>query len=109
MAIMHYIAAKHGCKPQTPDEVYELNWVYETLKDLDKDGFGGAVFGDAPSQEIIDGYLGIAKSKIDALDTRFADGRAHAAGANITVADYSLLHSYTTVALNDHLKNPAVG
>ena len=42
------------------------------------------------------------------METRWADGRAHVAGANFTAGDYAILRFYTAMLTNPHLKNPAV-
>ena len=46
---------------------------------------------------------------MDKMEARWADGRAHACGANLSAADFTLLTSYTQLIANPNLRNPSLG
>ena len=109
MAILNYLAFKYDIKPQTAEEMYEMNWYTETLKDHEKKELTPAIFTAGCDQEIIDGFIANYGEFYDKLEARWADNRTHVAGNTITAADYYLLAGYTSVATNPNLRNPAVG
>ena len=99
---------KHGVQPATPDEKYEMHWYFETVNDHDKKDLYGAIFTEGAPDETINGFIENLKALFDKTEARFADGRAHVAGASITAADYFLLSQYTQVVINPNLRNPAI-
>ena len=40
-------------------------------------------------------------------EARWADGRAHCAGPNLTASDFSLLAAYTSFFSNPNIRNPS--
>ena len=109
MAILNYLAFKYDVKPQTPEEMYEMHWYTETLKDHEKKDLNAAIFTAGADQAIIDGFIANYGEFYDKLEARWADNRTHVAGNTITAADYYLLAGYTSVAINPNLRNPTVG
>ena len=108
-AILQYLGEKHGRAPANDEEHYEMLWYYETDADnAAKKEAMPALFREEAPPEAIDLYIEGATKFIQALNTRWADGREHAAGASITCADYSLLVKWTGVWGNPNGKNPAV-
>ena len=67
-----------------------------------------AVFNAEAPQETVDGFVKNFTEFAAKLDARWADGRAHATGANITAADYKILSDFTAIVSNTNLKTPAV-
>ena len=107
-AILHYLAHKHGLNCATAEEQYELNWFYETGNDHQKPEFMKALFNADADQATIDGFVAEMNKNADKLEARFADGRAHVTGANISAADFSLLAGHTGVISNSHLRCPSI-
>ena len=68
-----------------------------------------AIFTEGADQAIIDAFIENWSAFYDKVEARWADNRAHVAGANITFVDYYLLSGYTSIATNPNLRNPAVG
>ena len=81
--------------PTTPEELYEMNWYFETLKDGEKKEQAPALFTAGADQAIIDAAVETFTGIYDLFEARFSDGRAHVAGNSITIADYCALASYT--------------
>ena len=88
--------------------MYEMFWYWETLTDHKTEGTGPATFTAGADEEIIDKLVASKVAIIDKLEARWADGRAHVAGANITAGDFTLLSQVTSTWDNDHLRNPSV-
>ena len=108
LAILNYLCAQHNVVPATADEEYELYWYFETVKDHDNKANFGAIFTEGAPEDIINGFINDAKALYDKMEERWADGRVHAAGANITAADYYLLSQYTQAIINPNLRNPII-
>ena len=108
MAIMQYLAMKHGVVPQTADEMYEMNWYFETLKDHEKREQAPAIFTPGADQEILDAFVETWSGVYDLFEARWSDGRTHVAGNSITVADYYALATFTSITTNPNLRNPSL-
>ena len=108
MAILMKITQENGSVPQSPKETYEMFWYWEMLKDHKTEGTMGAFFKENCEEEVIEKVVNSKIAIIDKCDDRWADGRAHVAGANITAADFSLLGSVTSCWDNANLRNPSL-
>ena len=108
MAILNYLAVKHGAVAATPEEEYEQHWFFETGKDHEKKDLVGAIFNEGAPEETVNAFIDNIKALFDKLDERWADGRVHVAGASITAADYYVLTGYTSLVCNTNLRNPAI-
>ena len=89
------LAMKHGMGPNTAEEMYELNWICETKADHEPEEHKTAIFlVDAPAETIEKAVEANIKC-MDKMEARWADGRAHACGANLSAADFFFLAGYT--------------
>ena len=67
--------------------------------------FRVAVFtADAPA-EAIEKTVEVTIKLLDKFEARWADGRAHVAGVDLTAADFSFLTAYTSLIANQNLRN----
>ena len=107
-AILIMLAMKHGLEPKSADEMYELNWYYETVADHDPDAVHNAVFTDDASAELIDKCVDVTIKMMNKMEARWADGRAHCSGANVTAADFDFLTTFTKLIANTNLKNKVI-
>ena len=72
-----------------------MHWYFETVNDHDYAKHFNAIYTEGAPEEQINGWIDNVKDLITKADERWADGRAHAAGANITAADYHVLSQFT--------------
>ena len=107
-AILEYLALEHNVTPANNKEAYEVMWAGETRVDHDKpEGMAGLFQENAPA-EVIDVCVENMNKLMTKYNTRWADGRAHVAGATLTAADFGLLTAYTSIIANPNLRNPVV-
>ena len=66
------------------------------------------IYSDRAPQEVIDLTIETYSQFLERLDKRWADGRGHVTGTNISAADFHLLSFYTSIIDNKHLSNPEV-
>ena len=100
---------KYGAMPQSPEETYEMNWYFETLKDHEKVDQAPAIFTPGADEEILAAFIATWSGVYDMFEARWSDGRTHVAGNNITVADYYALATFTSITTNPNIRNPSIG
>ena len=84
-------------------------WFIETNLDHKKPEHGPAVFTAGADEALIAAAVENTKAQLDKWNARWADGRAHVAGANKTKEDYNLLTMFTSIFENTHARNPSFG
>ena len=110
IAILKYAAHLGGFVPKSAQEEFECAWFFEQDADLSKkEGLMVPFFNGEADEAAIDKTVAAMKGAMEALDARFADGRKHVAGENVTAADFRLLTIGTSVVGNKDLKIPALG
>ena len=101
MAILSMLAQQFGKVPQTPEQVYEMNWYIETKKDHDdKKELMVAITQENADEETIAKFVANYAEMNTKCEERWNDGRKHVAGDQITMADYIYLAAYTCVRAN---------
>ena len=89
---------------------FELDWYFETKADMDlKLGFYDPIYETDSTSEQIDSTVETAIMFLERLNVRWADDRTHAAGSDVTAADFSLLAFYTSIVMNPKLNEPQIG
>ena len=83
-------------------------WYFETKVDHTKAELMPALFSAEAPAETIDGFVANISACIAKWDARWADDRVHAAGANVTAADYDLLAGFTCYVSNTGVKNASI-
>ena len=73
-----------------------------------KEGVMVPIFNGEADQAAQDNTVAHMQAAMEGLNARFADGRKHAAGENITAADFRLLTIGTSIIENKSLKIPAL-
>ena len=107
-AILFFLAEQHGLAPQSPKEAYENMWFYETLADHEPPEARAAIFQAGVDQAILDKSVENFIAYINKIEARWSDGRAHASGANVTAADFTMLYQFTGFISNTNLRNPSM-
>ena len=93
-AILMMLAAKHGFACSSSEELFENMWYFETLADFANNSPPAsrfAIFMENPPAEAIDTAVEGITKQMKTLNARWADGRAHAAGASLTAADFHVV------------------
>ena len=106
LAILSKLAMDHGVYPTTAAELYEFHWYFETLKDFEKKELMPVIFAADQSEELQQQFVDNVKALFAKLEERWADGRDHVTGANISAADYYILSNHVSVTTNPNLRNP---
>lgn len=89
---------------------FELDWYFESKADADgKQGVFDPIYEAGGTQEQIDFTVETFTAFLERLEVRWADGRKHAAGNDVTAADFSLLGFYTSTVVNPGLYSPQIG
>ena len=98
-----------GLTPMYTSDKYEHDWYFETKADADgKPNAFAAIYGKEATNEQIDFTVETFTTFLERLNVRWADGREHAAGRDVTAADFNLLAFYTSILTNPGLYNPQV-
>ena len=85
-----------------------MMWFFETNGDHEPAEMRTAIFTEGAEQAVLDKTVENFQALANKYNARWADGRAHVAGANITAADFSLLASVTSCWDNANLRNPSL-
>ena len=107
-AIVKALAMEHGYSPQTPTAMYEAEWFHGMIVDVIEQPARFGISKDEPTQEEIDGCIALFTDYLERVEERLGDGRAHAAGDQITWIDFLLLASVTGIFENPNLKSAAI-
>ena len=96
LAILKSLAMDHGYSPADAASVYEAEWFYNTLVDIFEKPERFAIMKDDADAEAKAKVIEVLSKVMDAMEARWADGRAHVAGAAITDADFYWLSIVTS-------------
>ena len=102
------LAMKHGMGPQSAEEMYELCRFYDKQVDRPKEEYKASIFRANTPAEQTDKFVEVNIKIMNNMEARWADGRAHACGANLTAADFSFLAFYAFIS-HPNLRNPVIG
>ena len=105
---MKSLAMEHGYAPQNPQVMYEAEWFHGMIVDVIEKPARMAILRDEPTQEEIDGCVALFTDFLERVEGRLADGRAHAAGDQITWLDFGLLSFVTGIFENPRMKSAAI-
>ena len=110
MAILRWLCEEFSVAPMQAEGVYELDWYFETKADADlKPGIYDPIYEEKVTSEQIDAFVETFSMFLERLNVRWADGREHAAGKEITAADFNLIAFYTGIVTNPGLIQPQIG
>ena len=109
MAILKALALQHGYCSADPWVQYESDYVFEVYNDFfHKPEIYPPFFkGEEATDEMRTACLELFVKFFDKLEARSSDGRMHAAGDQITAADFQLLATECSLINNPHGKVPA--
>ena len=110
VAILHHVAFMGGFVPKSADEAYDMQWIFDADADYaKKDGSMKALFADEADEETVNKTYECIVELMDKLNDKMSDGRKHAAGENVTAADFRVLTMSTGIVNNQNLKSAALG
>ena len=96
MAILKMLAVEHGYWPTTAKAAYQVGWMEGLIGDvIEKPTQYAFMKDDATEEERAACTEGLLKF-LTKLDAQWADGRAHAAGDQVTYADFAVLAFVTS-------------
>ena len=102
------LAMKHGLGPKSAEEMYEIMWFFETIADHKPEAeYRAVLFTENAAQESIDKMVEEQIKLMNKCEARWADGRAHCSGADITAADFFLHTAFTSWYNNPNIRNPS--
>ena len=107
-AILKALCMEHGYGPQNPTVMYESEWFHGIIVDVMEGPNRIALLLDEPTPEQVAGCSALLDDFMDRCEARFADGRAHAAGDQITWVDFCLLAFLETIYENPRAKHEAI-
>ena len=109
VAILRALALQHGYCSADAWVQYESDYVFEVYNDFfHKDELLAPFFkGTEATDEMRTASLELLCKFFDKLESRFSDGRIHAAGDQITAADFQLLATECSLINNPNGKVPA--
>ena len=107
-AILHFLCAEHGVVASNAAEQYEMMWFFETNGDHEPAEMRAAIFTEGAEQAVLDKTVENFQALANKYNARWADGRAHVAGATLTAADFALLTQFTSFISNSNLRNPSL-
>ena len=96
VAILKMLAMDHGYSPSTPKCLFEVEWMYGVVVDIIEKPERYALMKDDAEEPARQACIDLLSKFMDKLDERFADGRAHVGGDQITDGDFSLLALVTS-------------
>ena len=102
MAILKSLAMEHGYYPQDSATLFECEWGQETANDVFKSGSVLCLMKPDATDEMKEKFIADAAAVMDKFEARWADGRAHAAGSQVTYSDFNILAMLTSM-----IDNPA--
>ena len=88
LAILKTLAHVHGYSASTSSVLYETEWFYALIFDVLEKPERYAIMKDDATPEQQEAVITILSTLADRLEARFADGRAHVGGGQITHADF---------------------
>ena len=101
-AILKSLAMEHGLYPTDAATLYECEWALDTFGDVFKSGSQLCTIKPDATDEMKNQFIADCAAAVDKFEARWADGRAHAAGSQVTYFDFSIL-----TMLTSFLDNPA--
>ena len=110
VAILRFLCEEFVLTPMRSWGRYELDWYFETKADADgKPGAYDAIYNADTNQDQINFTVECFTAFLERLDVRWADGREHIAGRDVTAADFNLIAFYTSIVTNPGLYSPEIG
>ncbi len=90
------LAMDHGYAPSTPKCLFEVEWMYGVAVDIIEKPERYALMKDDADEPARQACIELLGKFMDKMDERFADGRAHCGGDQMTHADFTLLALVTS-------------
>ena len=109
VGILRFLCSEFGLVPWGSAGLYELDWYFDTKADFDNVlGVMNAIYTEEATEADIEMTVETFSNFMKRCDVRWADGRQHVTGSNISAADFNLLAFYTSIVTNKGLFYPQV-
>ena len=95
-AILKMLAMDHGYAPSTPRCLFEVEWMNGVMVDIIEKPERLALKNDDADEPARQACINLLCNFMDKMEERFADGRAHCGGDQITYGDFQLLALVTS-------------
>ena len=110
-AILRALGAQYGYYGGGFDEIFEVNWVLETIGDLAKSEVIGVFFKDGEvAPEVIANLVGAFSKHLGFIEEKLRrHGKHFLTGEKITIADFAIFSLLSTLVFNKNVKSAALG